>query len=64
MFIYDKVLKNVPSRIYGTKHLKNVFLADHLGGLPQTLLGSFLDTLSHFYSLINCKNFFNYANVL
>ena len=40
------------------------FLADHLGGLPQSLLGSFLDTLSHFYSLINCKNFFDYANVL
>ena len=31
---------------------------------PQTLLGSFLNILSHFYSVLNCKHFFNYLSVL
>ena len=45
--IWNKVFKNGPSKICGRQPLKNLKFKFFKGCLPQILLGSLLNTLSH-----------------
>ena len=51
--MWVKVFKNGPSKICGPK--QSISLQILKGGLPQILLGPFLNTLTHMFFLPDCN---------